>query len=76
MSETRQEKLVRLKEEIARRCVQIERLFDRAHRDEVRVTVVVRTPWLGLDGGVLVTNDDIDAAVAEIERLRVRPEVL
>lgn len=75
MSETRQDKLLLMSDRVKRKCDEIARLFDRRHRGEVRVTVVIRTPWLE-DGGVLVSNDDFDAAVAEIQRLRVRPEVL
>lgn len=43
-----------------------------------RITIVIRTPWLDaqdLDGGVVITDDDLDAAIAEIHRLRDRPIV-
>jgi hypothetical protein len=33
-----------------------------------KITLLIRTPWLP-DGGILVTNDSIDAAKIEMERL-------
>jgi len=32
------------------------------------VTLLIRTPWLP-DGGILITNDSLDEAKAEFERL-------
>ena len=37
----------------------------------VKITVLVRTPDLD-DGGAIVSDDDLDSAVAEIARLRER----
>lgn len=40
-----------------------------------KITIVIRTPWLeeqGKDGGVVLTDDDFDAAIAEINKLRGR----
>lgn len=51
----------------------IRAMFERP--DDVRLTVVVRTPWIE-DGGVLVTDDDEKLAVAEIERLSHKAAVL
>jgi hypothetical protein len=39
------------------------------------ITLVVRTPWIA-DGGVLLTNDTTDEAVAEIQRLAARAAVV
>lgn len=36
---------------------------------EPLITLVVRTPWLE-DGGIVITNDTFDAAIAEINRLK------
>lgn len=33
------------------------------------ITLVVRTPWLD-DGGIIITNDSLDAAISELERLK------
>ena len=41
---------------------------------DVKLTLVIRTPELG-DGGVLISNDEYDAAIAEINRLRVKEPV-
>jgi len=53
--------------EISRLLDDVCRVFTR--HEDVRVTLVVRTPWLE-DGGVLMGNDEIDEAIKEIERLR------
>lgn len=39
-----------------------------------KVTMLIRTPWLP-DGGILITNDSIDAAIAEINRLSAKESV-
>jgi len=39
-----------------------------------KITLLVRTPWLK-DGGILITNDSTDAALAEFNRLREKEEV-
>lgn len=62
-------KLIRLHADISKRLNQIAELFDEDHTP--MITIVIRTPWLE-DGGVLMGNDDFDAAIAEITRLRVR----
>jgi hypothetical protein len=57
-----------------------------AHLDEIallftqrpKMTLVIRTPWLeaeGKDGGVLIGDDDLDRAIAEINRLRKREPI-
>ena len=41
-----------------------------------KITIVVRTPWLeaeGKEGDVLLTDDDLDLAIAAIHRLRNNP---
>lgn len=63
--------LVRLHADISYHLDRIADLFDRKYRDEVKLTLVIRTPWLE-DGGVLMGDDEIDAAVQEIERLKAR----
>jgi hypothetical protein len=45
-------------------------LFSRP--DDVRITLLVRTPWL-VDGGVLLSDDDIETAIAELRRLNDKP---
>ena len=40
-----------------------------------KITIVIRTPWMeaaGKDGGILLTDDDLDLAIAEIARLRAK----
>jgi hypothetical protein len=39
-----------------------------------KITIVIRTPWLP-DGGVLLSDDDFDQAIAEVNRLRERPPI-
>jgi hypothetical protein len=39
-----------------------------------KITIVIRTPWIA-DGGVILTDDDFDAAIAEINRLREREPI-
>lgn len=67
------DKLLQIHEEISARLEEISKLFK--HRP--KITIVIRTPWLseeGKDGGVLLTDeDDLDAAIAEINRLRNKP---
>lgn len=36
---------------------------------DVKVTLLIRMPWLK-DGGILITNDSIEDALAEVNRLR------
>ena len=67
-------KLRRLHADISAALDAIVELFDKIHRDEVKITVVVRTPWLD-DGGVLMGNDSYEEVVAEINRLRDRTPV-
>ena len=45
-------------------------LFDKP--DEVKVTLIVRTPWLGT-GDAVVGNDDYESAIAAIRKLRDDP---
>jgi hypothetical protein len=41
-----------------------------------KITIVIRTPWLadeGKEGDVLLTDDDLDVAIAAINKLRNKP---
>jgi hypothetical protein len=42
--------------------------------EEPKVTLLVRTPWLP-DGGILITNDELDDAAAELRRLQTKEVV-
>lgn len=59
------EKLVNLRSDIADHLVEIADMFEK----QPKITIIIRTPWLE-DGGVLISDDDYDLAVAEIQRLR------
>jgi hypothetical protein len=63
------DKLQQLHFDISQHLNEIAALF----KDEVglKITLIVRTPELA-DGGVLISNDDPDAAIAEIIRLRAK----
>jgi hypothetical protein len=66
--------LVRLRNQVADHLEDICKLFTR----RPKITIVIRTPWLeaeGKDGGVLLSDDDFDLAIAEINRLRDRKPV-
>jgi hypothetical protein len=64
-----------LRAQIADHLAAVADLFDHAHRKQTRITIVIRTPWLE-DGGVLVSDEeDLDAAVAEIQRLKPKEEI-
>lgn len=66
------EKLQSLHADISERLEQIAKLFK---RDEgVKITIVIRMPNRK-DGGVLLSDDDFDLAIAEIQRLRVKGEI-
>jgi hypothetical protein len=66
------DKLQQLHADISFRLNQIGELFK--EDEEVKITLIVRTPKLE-DGGVLMSNDDFDAAIAEINRLRAKEPV-
>ena len=61
--------LVDLKDRIAHHADEIAKMFK-----DPRVTIVVRAPSLP-DGDVVVTDDDLDAAIKAIERLKFRPAI-
>jgi hypothetical protein len=63
------DKLTRVHADIADHLSQIAGLFTQ----EPKITIIIRTPWLE-DGGVLIGDDDIDLAIAEIQRLRAKEE--
>jgi hypothetical protein len=66
--------LLNLQDRIADHLDQISRMFTQSPK----ITIVIRTPWLeaeGKDGGVLLSDDDLDMAIAEINRLRNRKPV-
>lgn len=62
--------LVKLHARISQKLNEIDSMFS----ESPKITIVIRTPWLE-DGGVLLSNDDFDAAVKEIDRLRYRAPV-
>jgi len=64
------DKLERLHFDINGHLVDIEKLFNRP----VKITLVVRMPDMA-DGGVLLSNDDIQSAIAEIVRLKDKATV-
>ena len=64
------DKLERLHANISDKLNEIGGLFT----EPPKITIVIRTPWLD-DGGVVLTNDDFDAAIAEIQRLRTKGTV-
>jgi len=66
------DKLQRLHAEISGYLNDIAALFK--SDEDVKITLIVRTPKLD-DGGVLMSNDDFDAAIAEINRLRAKEPV-
>lgn len=70
--------LEQLKDAAAFHLTKIERLFEQTPK----ITLIIRTPWLtekGLDGGVLLTNEEgdagLDLAIAELHRLRKKPAI-
>jgi hypothetical protein len=44
------------------------RIEDLFAPEQPKVTLLIRTPWLK-DGGILITNDSTEAALAEFNRL-------
>lgn len=63
------DKLQRVHADVANHLADIADLF--THRP--KITIVIRTPWLD-DGGILIGDDDLDEAIAEIQRLRGKQE--
>ena len=57
-------KLQRLHADISRKLNEINSLFT----EDPKITIIIRTPWLA-DGGVLMSNDNFDEAVKELQRL-------
>ena len=53
---------------VAEHLEQIATMFN--HRP--KITIIVRTPWLK-DGGVVLTDDEFDLAIAVLNRLREEP---
>jgi hypothetical protein len=64
------DKLLQVHGEISKHLEKISKLFTQ----RPKITIVIRTPWLK-DGGILLTDDEFDDAIAEIQRLRERPIV-
>ena len=60
------ERLQILHQDISRHLERIAKLFKR--EQGVKITLVVRMPKVD-DGGVLLTDDDLDLAIAEVKRL-------
>ena len=68
------DKLRLLQAEITDHLEQICLLF--THRP--KITIVIRTPWLDAEskeGGVVLSDDDFDLAIAQINKLRNRKTV-
>ena len=68
------DKLIDLRDGIAYHLEKIAAMFTQ----RPKITLVVRTPWLdeeGKDGGVVLSDDDFDLAIAEINKLRDREPV-
>lgn len=64
------EKLSRLHEQVSGKLEEIAALFTRP--SETKITIIIRTPWLS-DGGVVITNDSDEEAIAEFRRLQTSP---
>ena len=64
------DKLLVLRSQVADHLEEICKLFTK----RPKITIVIRTPWID-DGGVVLTDYDFDAAIAEINRLRERQPV-
>jgi hypothetical protein len=65
------DKLQNLHADISDYLEQISKLFKRG--EGVKITIVIRMPKRE-NGGVLLSDDDFDLAIAEIQRLRVQGE--
>jgi len=68
------DKMLDLRDRIAYHLDKVAAMFTQ----RPKITLVVRTPWLdakGKDGGVVITDDDFDLAIAEINKLRAREPV-
>lgn len=65
-----EQKIEMIRTEIAEHLQEIADFFDKP--DDVKVTCVVRCPWLG-DGNLVVSNDDYDRAALTILDLKNRP---
>lgn len=63
-------KLQRLHQDISEKLREIDAMF----KQSPKITIVIRTPWLE-DGGVLLSNDELEQAIAEIRRLADRQPV-
>ena len=64
------DKLENLHQTVATHLSEIAALFQKP--DEVKMTLIIRTPWLP-DGGVVLSDDDYDLAIAELRRLETSP---
>jgi hypothetical protein len=67
----RDAKLVNLHADISAHLEAISELFTQ----RPKITIIIRTPWLK-DGGVLLSDDNMDDAIAEIRRLEKRTPVV
>lgn len=69
------DKLVRLQNIISEHLENICTLFTQ----RPKITIVIRTPWIdaqeGKQGGIVISDDDYDAAIAEINKLRNKAPV-
>jgi len=65
--------LIQARDKIAYHLEEICKLF----KQRPKITIVIRTPWIteqGKDGGIVLSDDDFDLAIAEINRLRDKEE--
>lgn len=65
-SATRAARLAALKDELTPHLEEIRALFLR--RRDVKLTLVIRCPWMG-DGDIVLTDDEPSAAIAAIQHL-------
>lgn len=68
MPELSEAEKIALRNKIADRLVDMEAMFD----PRCKLTFVMRAPHLG-DGDLVVTGDDIDAVIAALTRLKIKP---
>ena len=62
--------LKRLHEDVSIKLSEIAGLFTKP--EDVKITIIIRTPWLQ-DGGIVLSNDTDEEAIAEFNRLKNSP---
>lgn len=61
----------RLGQRIAYHAREVQEMF----KPGVKVTIIVRNPMLG-DGDCIITEDDLDAVIGAVQRLKDRDEII